>query len=308
VSDTSPLCIAWSAGTSLPFVRYGRVMGPGMSISDHPVVLREARDGRWGHEPLGRRLRATGPLLLAWTRKEYSVRYRQNALGIGWSILQPLALLLIFGVILSRALHAKSDGQPYTSYAYCGLVAWTFVSTSLLASCQALLNASGIVNKVYFPREIVPLAQVTAYSIDLVINTIVLVGLTWFQGRPPTYRLIALVPIYLMVFFWTAAVAVFVAVVTVFVRDLRYGLPLLVQLGFIASPIMYSPAQFPHSVRWTTQLNPVAVAADGIRRITLLHRWPAWPDLIAQSAVALVVFCLVLAYVRSVEPRLVDVL
>src|SRR5579862_886383 len=127
------------------------------------VVVRMAVDGRWEHDRLDRRIRGALPLLRAWTRKEYNVRYRQSLLGLAWSVLQPLAILAIFGGIMSGVLHVGSDGVPYVSFAWAGLVPWTFVASVLAMMVQSLITAMPIAGKVYFPREIVPLAQVCAY-------------------------------------------------------------------------------------------------------------------------------------------------
>jgi lipopolysaccharide transport system permease protein len=270
--------------------------------------VRSAAAGRWEHDRLRDRIRLAMPLLLAWSRKEYSVRYRQSLLGLAWSVVQPLAILAIFGGIMARVLHVSHDGLPYISFAYAGLVAWTFVSSVLLITAQSLIAASPVLGKVYFPREVVPLAQVFAFAIDLVIGTAILLVILRVQGISWSIHLIALLPIYLVLITWVATVSVLSATLTVFIRDLRYVMPLVVQLLFISSPIMYSPSQFPHSVAWINSVNPVAVLIGAIRDAALLHNWPDWSLVGPQAGVAVVGFVLVIAYVRSVEPRIVDVM
>jgi lipopolysaccharide transport system permease protein len=253
-------------------------------------------------------MRSEWPLLLAWTRKEYSVRYRQSLLGLAWSLVQPVATLAIFGSIMAGVLKVSSDGLPYISFAYAGLVPWTFVSSVFLISAQSLLNANATLGKVYVPREVVPLAQVLAFAVDLGIGTALLIVIALAQGIGVSVTIVALVPIYLVLVCWVAAIATIVATLTVFIRDLRYVVPLAVQLLFIATPIMYSPQQFPHRAQWVNHVNPIAVVVQSVRDAMLTHVWPDWSDLLLHGLVAVLAFLAAVLYVRSVEPRIVDVM
>jgi ABC-type polysaccharide/polyol phosphate export permease len=105
-----------------------------------------------------------------------------------------------------------------------------------------------------------------------------------------------------------AAIATCVATLTVFIRDLRYVVPLAVQLLFIATPIMYSGRLFPHGARWVNHVNPIAVTVQAVRDAALSHTWPDWSYLLIHGLVAAVAFVASVLYVRSVEPRIVDVL
>jgi len=192
--------------------------------SEPSEIVRAAADGRWEHDRLLDRLRGELPLLWAWTRKEYSVRYRQSVLGIAWSVVQPLATLAIFGGVMAKILHVSTNGVPYVSFAWSGLVPWTFTSAVMLITAQSLINAMPVAGKVYFPREIVPLAQVCAFAIDLLIGTAILVVIVAVQGIGISYHIVALVPIFAVLIIWVSAAATLVATVTVFLRD-HLGLP-----------------------------------------------------------------------------------
>ncbi len=278
-----------------------------LASKDGAGAVRTAADGRWEHDRIGRRVRLALPLLAAWAKKEYNIRYRQSLLGIAWSVIQPLAILAIFGGIMAGVLHVSSDGKPYISFAWAGLVPWTFVSSVLLITVQSLIGAMPVAGKVYFPREIVPLAQVCAFAIDLLIGTSILIVIVLAQGLGLSVTIFALVPVDLMIIAWVAAFATFSATVAVFIRDLRFVVPLLMQLLFIGTPIMYSATLFPARFRWINDINPLAVAVTSTRRVAVLHAWPQWDLLLAQAAVAVAALWLAISYVRAVEPRLVDV-
>lgn len=262
-------------------------------------------DGRWEHESLGSRLRGQVPLLIAWTRKEYQARYRQSALGLTWSVLQPLAILAGYGAVLGGVLKVSSDGYPYIAFAYAGLVPWSFLSSVLSTSPASLMGAGNVVGKVYFPREVVPLAQVLTFVIDLVIATALMLVILLATGVGISYTMLALIPIYAVLIVLASAAGVFLATLTVFVRDVRYGVPLVVQLLFIVSPIMYSASLIPQG--WVNKVNPVAVLVTAVRDVSLRHTWPDWTLLGMHGLLYAVLFLAVIAYVRSVEPRIVDV-
>jgi ABC-type polysaccharide/polyol phosphate export permease len=204
-------------------------------------------------------------------------------------------------------LDVSTDGVPYVSFAWAGLVPWTFASAVMLITAQSLLNAMPVAGKVYFPREVVPLAQVCAFAIDLLIGTAILIVIVVVQGIGVSGYLVGLVPIFVVLVVWVAAAATMVASLTVFLRDLRYVVPLATQLVFIGTPIMYSASLFPHDVAWINSVNPVAVVVTATRAVTIEQTWPDWSTLLLQGAAAVAAFVAVLAYVRSVEPRMIDI-
>jgi lipopolysaccharide transport system permease protein len=248
------------------------------------------------------------PLLTVWARREFRIRYRQSGLGILWSIIQPLAVLAIYGTVLSTVLHVSSEGFPYISFAYSGLVIWTFVSSSIGQAVPALLGASAVVAKIYFPREVIPLAVVGASMIDLGIGTTIFLIILIVQGVGISLYIIALLPIFAVLIVWVASICVLGSVLTVFVRDLRQTIGLLLQLLFFATPIMYS-AQLVHGkLRVIDKINPFAVIVTAIRTAALHKASPDWLVLGLFFLIGAIVYIGAIAYTRSVEPRIVDVI
>lgn len=267
---------------------------------------RQAQDGRWHAESLWSRVRGELPLVAMWGAREYRIRYRQSALGFAWSIAQPLALLLTYGAVLSLVLHVGSEGFPYISFAYAGLVGWGFVANAISAGFPSTLNATSLTSKVYFPREVIPLAVIVASTVDLAIGTAILLGATIVQGVGLSVTAVAIIPLDLMLIAYVAAMAMVGGALTVFIRDLRHVLPVALQVFFFATPIMYPASVVPEGWRWVNQLNPVAVVVESTRDAVLRHVWPDWRALAIHGLVALVAMVLAVAYTRSVEPRLVD--
>ena len=106
-------------------------------------------------------------LLWLWTGREVRVRYKQSVLGVTWAVIQPLALTLVFTLVFSRLMQVDTGGVPYPVFAYSALVPWTFFATSLAFAIPSLVNNLNLVGKIYFPREILPLANIGAALLDL---------------------------------------------------------------------------------------------------------------------------------------------
>jgi len=114
-------------------------------------------------------------LLWLWTAREVQVRYKQSLLGIGWAILQPLVLTVVFTVVFSRLVRVDTGGIPYPVFAYAALVPWTFFATSLSFGIPSLVNNMNLVTKIYFPREVIPLASIGAALVDFLIASLIFV-------------------------------------------------------------------------------------------------------------------------------------
>ncbi|HEX9116373.1 MAG TPA: ABC transporter permease, partial [Anaerolineae bacterium] len=101
-------------------------------------------------------------LLWLWTLREVQVRYKQSLLGVTWALLQPLVLTIVFTIVFSRLMRVDTGGIPYPVFSYVALVPWTFFATSLTFGIASLVNNMSLVTKIYFPREILPLASIGA--------------------------------------------------------------------------------------------------------------------------------------------------
>ena len=105
-------------------------------------------------------------LLLTIAAREIKVRYKQSILGIFWSILQPLSMMIIFTIVFSRFIKVPSDGIPYPLFFYTALLPWTFFATSLSFAIPSLVSNSNLLSKIYFPREVFPIASILAATVD----------------------------------------------------------------------------------------------------------------------------------------------
>jgi lipopolysaccharide transport system permease protein len=223
------------------------------------------------------------------------VKYKQAAIGIGWAVIQPVAAASVFAVFLGRYAGIASEGVPYLLFALAGMVAWTYFSTAAGTAMESLVTDQALLRRVYFPREVLPLAYVAAALVDFLPALATLVIAALFYGVVPGVAWLA-IPLPVVVLVVTAAaVGVGLSGVNVYYRDVRYALPFVLQLGLFASPVVYSLQAVPGSWRDVYAIaNPVAAAVDGLRRTVVHGTWPDW--LLTVGALAWSLTLLVLAY------------
>jgi ABC-type polysaccharide/polyol phosphate export permease len=223
-------------------------------------------------------------LVRTLAERELRVRYKQTSLGLAWAVVTPLALMVVFSLFFNRVAKVDTGGVPYPLFAYLGLIPWTFFSTSVSQGGQSLVQNVSLLNKVYCPREVFPLASVLVAALDAAIAVVVLGVLFVVSGFAPKGTSL-FVPLLLCVqVMFTLGVTILISAVVVYFRDLRHALPIVLQLALFATPVAYGIDVVPESLRWLyALLNPLAPVIDGYRRSVLLGQAPVW-DLLALGA------------------------
>ena len=246
-------------------------------------------------------------VLWAFVIRQVKVKYKQAAIGIGWAVLQPVISAALFTVFLGRLAHISSEGRPYLLFALAGMVIWTYFSGAVQGSMESLISNQGLLRKVYFPREILPLTEILAAIVDLVPQLTVLLILTLSLGLRPDITWLALpLPIVIAVLF-AMALGIGLSSINLYYRDVRHALPFVLQLGLLASPIAYSLQLVPPRLRTLYAVgNPVAAAIDTLRRILLHHQWPEWSIAIPALLWALVLLTAGAALFKRLERGFAD--
>jgi ABC-type polysaccharide/polyol phosphate export permease len=227
---------------------------------------------------------AARTLILTLAEREIRVRYKQAVLGIAWAVVTPLVLMVAFTLFFSRAARIGTGPVPYPLFAYIGLIPWTFFSTSVAQGGISLIVNVPLLNKVYCPREVFPMASVAVAGIDTLISTTVLGMLfVWFGFAPRSTSVWVPLILAIQVAF-TLGVTLLVSVVVVYLRDLRHALPLILQLGLFVTPVAFPLEIVPSSYRVAyVVLDPLAAVIDAYRRTVLLGQ-PPTPGLLAVAA------------------------
>lgn len=247
-------------------------------------------------------------LLWSWIIRDIKVRYKQSLLGVAWAVLQPLSTTVLFAVIFSRFVRVPTEGIPYPIFYYTALLPWTFSSASISSAVPSLVNNMNLVTKIYFPREILPISSIVASAADFAIASLVFIGMMVFY-RIPVGPSIAFVPILFVIqALLTLGIVLFASALMVFYRDVRFVVPLGLQLWMYLTPIIYPLSQVPERFRHIYLLNPMAGLIDSYRRVVLKAESPDLTSLLTAALISLVVFILAYVYFKRAEVVFADII
>lgn len=247
-------------------------------------------------------------LLWILTLREIKVRYKQTALGILWAIAQPLSLMLIFTIVFSYFTTINSEGLPYPVFSYTSLLPWMFFQTAVQFGSMSIVNNSGLITKVWFPREILPLSSVLAAFVDFLIASVLLVGLMfWYHIIPSVsiFWILILVPVQLAV---TIGIALLTAALVVLFRDLKFVIPLVLQILFYATPIIYSINIIPDRFFRLVLANPLTGLVDSYRRVLLLGQPPHPVYLVTSASIGIALLVTGYWFYKKVDRGFADII
>jgi ABC-2 type transport system permease protein len=218
-------------------------------------------------------------LLINLVRRELKARYKDSVLGFLWSFLRPLLQLLVYTVAIGVFLGSGKSIPDFGIYLFTGLLAWSLFSDILSGATGSIVNNGGLIKKVYFPREIFPLAVVGSALFNVVIQSSVLIvgySLTGNWPDPSGFGLLLLALFVLLT--WATALGLLLAAVNVYLRDVQYLVEVGLLLWFWATPVVYAWSQIRTNVgeEHTTLfriylLNPMTNVVFAFQRAL----WPA---------------------------------
>ncbi len=246
---------------------------------------------------------------LAWflALRDLKLRYRQTVFGIAWAVLQPLLTIALFTLIFARVSVLSTNHIPYVVFAFAGILVWTYVSTSVEAGARSLVEDRALVERVYFPRLLAPLAAALPGVPDLGLSLIIFViFLIIFGVEVPATAVLA--PVWVIASVVVAIGAGFwLSALNVQYRDVRYALAFGIQVWFYATPVVYPASLIPGAWRWLYALNPLVGIIDGFRWSVLAAPSPPAADLVSVLSAA-AILATGLVYFQAVQRRFADVI
>ncbi len=211
------------------------------------------------HENLLRLVRYRG-LIQSLVARELKARYRGSVLGFFWSFVNPLLLLTIYSFVFTvvmPGLHPK-EIEPFALFMFCGILPWTWFSSSLIEASGSLISGGNLIKKVLFPAEVLPIVNVLANMVHFFLGLPILVAFLVYYRHPPDALDLIWFPVTVFVqLLFTIALALVLAALTVHFRDLRDILSNLLTLWFFATPIIYSIQSAPGLSKRVLDLNPM---------------------------------------------------
>lgn len=260
------------------------------------VRPKEPRPEIWFHRRINvfsalRELWDFRELTLTIAERDLRVRYKQAVLGIVWAVIAPVVMMVAFTVLFNRFAKVNTGGAPYALFSYLGLLPWTFFSSSISNGGLSLVTNNELLNKLYCPREVFPIAAIADATVDALIATCVLALLFPITGFAPKVQIFYLPLLLIVMVMFTLGVTLAVSAVVVYARDLRLVLPLAIQVGLFVTPVVYGTNSISNSKVFLlvfSALNPLVPVIDGMRNTVLQGIAPNWTSLGVGAASSLI--------------------
>ena len=226
-------------------------------------------------------------LLKTNVQKEIRGKYKGSFLGVLWSFLNPLLMVLVYALVFPYIMRTNVDN--YLVYLITGVIPWNFFTTCITTGCNCVWINGGIIKKVYFPREILPISVVAAGLINFLISCVIILLFVFFGGIGFSIQLLWLPLIAIIQSALSLGLLFILSAINVYVRDIEYLVGFLLNLLFYATPILYTADMFPESIRWVLYLNPMTTIIESYRNIFYYQQSPALTSLMIVFAVSFII-------------------
>ena len=246
-------------------------------------------------------------MLTLWIWRDIKVRYSQSVLGMVWALFPTLSQVVIYTVVFGKLVRLNSDGAPYALFALTGVVPWVFFSQALNTVSSSVYGAGAFLQKIYFPRLILPLAALCDKFFDFLISFAVLIVVLVIFGASFNINVLFVPVLVLIIMATVLGFGMLAAAIAVHFRDILHMIGYVIMALMYASPVVYPASLVPSEYRYLYGLNPMVGVIEGFRSALLSTRPMPW-DLIAISAViASCSLVLGVIYFKSVEAKFADV-
>lgn len=254
-------------------------------------------------------------LLYFFTWKEIKVRYKQAFLGILWTLLQPLAMMLIFVLLLSQGLGLKTGAIPAPIYYLSGLLIWNLFNHAVTYASQAMVSNGNIIKKIYFPRLVIPISATLTASFDFLISLGLFLGLLLYYEINSDLAIswmnliISVLIGYIVTIFTAFSLGTFLSAINVKYRDVRYILPFLIQTLFFITPVMYDTSVIQQPwIKQILQLNPLNFAIELIRNnLTNISSFALPSITLWVPAIVIILYMIAIYTFRKTEAYFADI-
>jgi lipopolysaccharide transport system permease protein len=239
--------------------------------------------------------------------REIKILYAQTILGFSWAILQPLIQIVIFTIVFGKVANVPSEGLPYFLFSTVAILPWTYISQSMTLSSQSLVQSSGMLGKIYFPRLIYPLTPIFAKLVDFSISILILLVVIFIYRISPTWNLLFLPLFVMLMILVPAGVGLWLSSLAIRFRDVKHAMPFVVRMLIYSAPIVYSASSIPETYRFFYSLNPIVCVIEGFRSCLLGTAIP-WLFILPGIITSILLVISGAFYFRRTERFIVDVI
>lgn len=222
--------------------------------------------------------------------KEFRGKYKNSFLGILWSFINPLLQLLVYSFVFSFL--TKGNIEHFTVFLVIALIPWNFFNTSIIQCASCIIANAGILKKIYFPREIIPVSILTSNLINFLISCIIIIFALFISGIGISWHIIFLPLIVLIQYIFSLALSFIISALSTYIKDLVYFINIIMMLWFYLCPVVYSVDLIPENFLFIFKLNPLLYLINGYRDVLF---YQVIPDI--KSLLILLIISLLILYV-----------
>lgn len=244
-------------------------------------------------------------MIFSLVKRDLRGRYKGSALGFLWTFINPLLQLLVYTMVFSVIM--RSGIKDYYMFLFVALVPWIFFSTSLTGGASCIIAQQDMVKKIYFPREVLPIAHVTSQFINMLLSFIVIFAVLIVSGYPLRLQALLCLPVIMLVEYVLAlGITMVVAAVTVYLRDVEYILGILTMAWQFLTPVMYSVDMVPEQIRKVFYLNPMTSVIIAYRNILYEGQVPQLGTLLSATMIGVVILAIGWALFHHLQKHFVE--
>lgn len=243
-------------------------------------------------------------LLSTSVKKEIRGKYKGAWLGILWSYLNPLLMLVVYSFVFSIIMRVQIEN--YSMYLFTALIPWNFFVTSISQGSLSVISNGSILKKVYFPREIVPIASVTANTVNFMISCLIIFFFLAVTGVGFSIYILFLPLIILIQYILLLGIVFFVSSMTVYARDLEHIISVILMAGIYATPIFYTMEMVPDKFKKFIALNPMTHIINSYRDVMFYKRMPNMKLIGIMFVVSTIILILGYSYFKKTEKSFVE--
>ncbi len=227
-------------------------------------------------------------MINAFIRRDLRGRYKGSVLGFLWTFINPLLQLCVYSLVFSLIL--RVDRPKYYLFLFVALIPWIFFSSSVQGGSSCIIAYKDMVKKIYFPREVLPIATVTTNFVNMLFCFIVIFGVIIFSRTPINpLATLCLIPVFLVEYILALGMAFLVSAITVYLRDMEHILGIVLMAWQYLTPVLYDYEMVPEQFRRIFALNPMTPVISAFRDILYYSKVPNLMNLISALVMGIAV-------------------
>jgi len=199
-------------------------------------------------------------------------RYKGSFLGFFWTLLNPLLMLLVYSIVFKFIV--RIDMENYTAYLFIGLISWSLFSQAITSGAGAIVRNAGLVKKIYFPKEILPLSIVLGGVVNYLFSLLILFPILFIHKINLGWPLLMLPLILLIHMMFTLAMTLLISSLNVYFRDLEHIMSVVIMAWFYLTPIVFTSSMIPEKIAFIFNLNPLKVIIESFHKVFFFNEFP----------------------------------